>query len=138
MSKAEYHLQSQPIPEGFSIYEERLDVAGLHFRKSEAAAFVAGQARRLSLKAAPDNEHDPAAIEIHGHWEERGRERTGQLGFVPARVAQQLAAAGLGGLVLPRLLKTYGKDGFTEVMLQILGPKDRKKDYAAAATPRRG
>ena len=45
MTRADYRLP--PIPEGFQIYEERLEVAGLAHRKADAAQFARGKQKAL-------------------------------------------------------------------------------------------
>jgi hypothetical protein len=35
-----YHLGCQEIPEGFQIFEERVEVMGVKYRKEDAASFA--------------------------------------------------------------------------------------------------
>ncbi|HSS47024.1 MAG TPA: hypothetical protein VLL03_06400, partial [Burkholderiales bacterium] len=49
MSTLKYHLDEQEIPDGFQIFEERLEVAGVGFRKEDAAAFVTAKDGWLEL-----------------------------------------------------------------------------------------
>jgi hypothetical protein len=97
----------EAIPKGYQIYEDRLTPAGISFRKDDAAAFArsADGWLELELEPEPSNKHDKNAIKVI-----LGR------GFLP--------------LVRPRLINTYiGRDGYIEILFQILGPKGRKKEY---------
>ncbi|WP_242217997.1 HIRAN domain-containing protein [Shinella zoogloeoides] len=123
MPKATYHLDRQPIPEGFRIYFDRLPVAGLFARKPEAGKFCGGKDQQLRLQLDPANEHDRNAIRIYGSWKGWLAREEGHIGFVPAEEAALLAELGIADRVLPRLLKTYpGTDDYSEVLFQILGP----------------
>ncbi|MGB9875623.1 MAG: HIRAN domain-containing protein, partial [bacterium] len=73
--------------------------------------------RSLELKRDPQNPYDQNAIEVIGHWrDEKGKERSGLLGYVPkelaARLAQEapsvLLVATLETLILPRRKKSPG------------------------------
>ena len=62
MSKRKYHLDEQDIPEGFQIFEDRLEVAGVRFRKEDAAAFASAPAYQLAAISLTreDSMHLPA------------------------------------------------------------------------------
>jgi hypothetical protein len=127
-----YHLQQQPIPDGFRIFEERLEVKGVVNYRAFASSFCKGRDPSLSLKCEPTNSHDPNAIQVHGHWKGWINRHRETIGYVPREVAARLAQSGLADLVAARLLKTYaGDDGFAEVLFQIVGPADRYAEYAA-------
>lgn len=132
-----YQLDRHPIPEGFQIFEERLDVAGLQFRKEEAEAFIYRGGQRLELERDPENAHDPHAIKVFGC---NGTSYSGCrhfIGFVPKNVARAVVKKGFWGLVQPRLLKTYvSPNGFVEILFQLLGPKGRKKEYSGGQRSR--
>jgi HIRAN domain len=60
-------------------------VAGVSYRADALDDPSFDPGRRLALVAEPDNAHDPRAVAIYNE------ERTLQLGYVPARVAPELA-----------------------------------------------
>jgi hypothetical protein len=122
---AKYHLSGNPIPEGFRIYLDRLPVMGLPQRKRDAAAFCGAKGAELSLEREPSNRHDANAIKVIGSWKGWFSRKHKHLGYVPAEDAAKLVRLGLADSVRPRLMKTYlGADGFVEIEIQIIGPKD--------------
>ena len=66
MNMREYHLQDQKIPDGFQIFEDRLEVAGVSFRKSNAASFAKSGTKWLELERDHGNKHDINAIKVIG------------------------------------------------------------------------
>ncbi|MEW6227889.1 MAG: hypothetical protein AB1700_07305, partial [Bacillota bacterium] len=66
MAKKKYHLQEQEIPEGFQIFEERLEVMGVKYRKQDATTFAQGKNIWLELERELSNEHDKNAIKVMG------------------------------------------------------------------------
>jgi hypothetical protein len=133
----EYQLDRHPIPEGFQIFEERLDVAGLQFRREDAEAFIIRGDQWLELELDPGNAHDPNAIKVIGCNGTSYNTCRHFIGFVPKNVARAVVRKGFWGLVQPRLLKTYvSPNGFVEVLFQLLGPKGRKKEYSGGQRSR--
>jgi len=52
------------------------------------------------------------------------------LGYVPAEVSEQIVGSQMFDVVRPRLEHTYeSKDGFIDIIFQVLGPKERKQQY---------
>lgn len=128
--RKKYHLGDQPIPTGFRIYEERLEVLGVQRRRADALAFCHGRGQSLAFVLEPSNPHDANAIRIDGAWKGWLFSKQKHLGYVPREIAARLAEAGLAAMVQPRLLKTYaGTDGYVEIEYQIIGPADRLRDY---------
>lgn len=129
----QYHLKRQPIPAGYRIYEEAVDVAGLQYRKSAARSFCRAKEPELSFRPEPTNKHDQNAICVVGSWRGWFWNKEADLGYVPREIAARIAQAGLGAAVRPRLLKTYvGKGGFVEVEFQIMGPKEKYAGYSSS------
>ena len=132
MAKPEYHLAEQPIPAGYRLYEDRLEVAGVQFYKPYAAAFARNDGW-LEMQPEPDNPHDPHAIALIGCYKGWFLPHRGRIGHVPKEVAAQLAKTGVVTEVRPRLLKTWvGDSGYVEIMFQVIGPKDRFDAYLKA------
>ena len=130
MATRNYHLQSQPIPDGFQIYEDWVDVAGIHVRKSAAIAFAMSRAGWIELERDYVNQHDKNAIQVLGCNKGWFGTKRRLIGYLPRDVARRVVENGFWGLIRPRLLKTcVGDTDFVEVVLQILGPKGKQYEY---------
>lgn len=130
MATRSYHLQSQPIPNGFQIYEDWVDVAGIHVRRSAALAFVRSRAGWIELRRDYRNQHDKNAIQVIGCNKGWFGTKRRLIGYLPRDVARRVMENGFWGLIQPRLLKTYvGDTEFVEVVLQIIGPKGKQYKY---------
>jgi len=101
--RKKYHLGDQPIPTGFRIYEERLEVLGVQRRRADALAFCHGRGQSLAFVLEPSNPHDANAIRIDGAWKGWLFSKQKQLGYVPREIAARLAETGLAATVRPRL-----------------------------------
>lgn len=126
----EYHLKDQEIPEGFQIFEDHLEVAGVSFRKSDALMFIRSNNKWLELRREKVNKHDKNAIKIIGCSKGLFGTKRRFIGYVPKEVSSLIVNNGFWGQIQPRLSKTYiGTDGFIEIIFQILGPKGKKYEY---------
>jgi hypothetical protein len=128
MSDAQYHLRE--IQDGYQIFEERLEVAGVQYRRDEAQKFAEGKGLYLEFERDLSNQHDPNAIKIIGCRRGFFGTKKHFIGFVPSEVASSIVEGGYYERVLPRLLKTYvGDSGFVEILFQVLGPKGARLSY---------
>jgi hypothetical protein len=126
----EYHLQDQEIPDGFQIFEDRLEVAGVSFRKADATSFAKSGTKWLELERDIGNEHDKNAIKVVGCSKGFFGTERHFIGYVPKNVSKLVVTNGFWGKVQPRLLKIYvGSGGFVEILFQLLGPKGKKYEY---------
>ncbi len=128
-----YHLREpeQKIPEGFQIYDERLEVAGIQHRRDAAAQFVNQANQWLEFESEPLNSYDSNAIKILGCYQQNIEEIKLHVGYVPASVAKQITDFAADECKA-RLLKTYiGESGYVEILFQVLGPKERIQEYAS-------
>ncbi|KAB2679640.1 hypothetical protein F9K85_01595 [Brucella tritici] len=133
----QYHLNEYPIPEDFRIYRDRVPVMGVTMRKADAAAFCKGSGKQVAFERESNNRHDPNAIRIVGSWKGWFSRKEKMLGYVPAEDAAKLVRLGLADSVRPRLMKTYlGADGFVEIEIQILGPKDLYPSFNPPPPPK--
>ncbi|MDP1563581.1 MAG: hypothetical protein Q8M16_19555 [Pirellulaceae bacterium] len=129
----EYHLQDHKIPHGFQVFEDRLEVAGVSFRKADAVSFSKSKIKWLELEREIGNNHDKNAIQVYGCTKGFFGTKRRLIGYVPSVIAEQLVTNGFFGQIQPRLLKTYvGDQGFVEILFQILGPKGQKYKYSPA------
>jgi len=125
-----YHLWDQEIPEGFQIYEERLEVSGIAYRKRDAASFAKTGTGWLELVLEPGNKYDRNAIKVFGCNKGFFGTKPRFIGYVPKEVSALIMQNGYWEKIRPRLIKTYiGKGGFVEILFQILGPKGEKDKY---------
>lgn len=129
------HLKEQLIPAGFQIYERVLEVSGIAYRKEEAVAFIkesfVGTANVwIELEREENNVYDSNAIRVLGCCRGQYGPRHRFLGYVPREYARRIVERGFWGAVQPRLETTFlDNDDFTEIRFQILGPKERWKEY---------
>lgn len=131
MAEAQYHLGE--IPDGYQIFEERLEVAGVHYRRDDAKKFAEGRGLYLEFERDAGNQHDPNAIKVIGCRKGLFGINKHFIGYVPSDVALSIVEGGYYERVLPRLLKTYVSDGgFVEILFQVLGPKGARLRYKRA------
>jgi hypothetical protein len=136
MSTRKYHLDEQEIPDGFQIFEERLEVAGVSFRKEDATAFATAKEGWLEFERDLGNKYDPNAIRVIGCSKGFSGTERRFVGYVPKEVSRAVVEGGYWGQVRPRLLKTYvGDRGSVEILFQVLGPKGKKYEFRQAYTP---
>jgi hypothetical protein len=131
MSAGIYHLPE--IPDGFQIFEERLEVAGVKYQLDEARAFAAGRDLTLEFEREPENPLDKNAIKIIGRRKTVFGSKHHFIGYVPSDVAAAIVEGHFYDRVAPRLLKTYiGDSGYVEILFQVLGPKGQRLKYKKA------
>lgn len=137
--ETKYHLQGaeQEIPDGYQIFEERLDVAGIAFQKDAATAFCESKrGQRLELEADFQNKHDKNAIKIIGCAKGIFGTKRWFIGFLPKQIAKAVVEGGYWGQIKPRLLMTRtGYQGYVEVLFQLLGPKGKQYEFQRFSAP---
>ena len=130
MSSGKYHLDENEIPEGFQIFEERLEVAGVRFRKDDAAAFANATEGWLELERDPKNRHNLNAIKVIGVSKGVFGTKRYFIGYVPKVISGAIIEGRYWDKIRLRLLKTYVSDrGYVEFLFQILGPKSGKSNF---------
>jgi hypothetical protein len=130
MTTRKYHLHEQQISEGLQIYEDRLEVAGVSFRRAQAISFAKSTNVWLELERDEENEHDRNALKVIGCSTSFLGTRRRFIGYVPRDVAKRIVEGGFLEKISPRLLKTYvGESEFVEILFQILGPKGQKFQF---------
>lgn len=127
---SEYHLQDKELPEGLQIFEGRLEVAGVSFRKADATSFVKAGKKWLELEREVGNKHDKNAIKVIGCSKGFFVTKRRFIGYVPKEVSKLIVSSGFLEKIKPRLLKTHeGTGGYVEILFQVLGPKGKKYEY---------
>jgi len=131
MATKKYHLQDQEIPSGYMIFEERLEVAGIQFRKDDALSFSQNpDGCWLDFEREENNKYDKNAIKVIGCRKGFIGIKRYFVGYVPKEISKIIIEGGYWGVVKPRLLKTYiGKGEYVEILFQLLGPKEKKHEY---------
>lgn len=131
MTTSKYHLQEQEIPDGFQIFEERLEVSGVQFRKDDALVFASKtEDIWLELERDENNKYDKNAIKVIGCSKGLFGTKRYFVGYIPKEVSKLIIEGGFWGHIKPRLLKTYvGKSDYVEILFQILGPAGKKYGF---------
>lgn len=128
VSDGKYHLRE--IPDGLQIFEERLGVAGIQYRRDDARAFADGQTLFLEFERDAANQHDKNAIKVIGCRKGFFSTKRYFVGYVPSEVAANIVEGGYYEKIVPRLLRTYvGDAGFVEILFQVLGPTGQRLQY---------
>lgn len=122
-----------PIPTGYQLYEaEYIQPKGIHYRKENAIRLVDGEEVGLEFQREPDNPHGRSAIMVVGGIRQGTDIERVHIGYVPHNLAERIVLNGFADEVRPRLRKIYVSDaGFIEIEFQIIGPKNRKKEWDA-------
>jgi len=84
---------SDPIHDEYQIYERRLEVASIQYRKDEALKFTNGSHQVLELEREQNNKHDPNAIKIIGTSKGLFFTSRNMLGYVPKEVSKQIVGS---------------------------------------------
>jgi hypothetical protein len=85
MAEGKFHHPE--IPDGLQIFEERLEVAGIGYRRDEARAFASGRGLTLAFDREPENQQDRNAIKIIGQRKTLFGSKRYFIGYVPRHVA---------------------------------------------------
>lgn len=129
-SPSEYHLKELKIPVGYQIYYDNVDVSGVCFRRESAVKFINQTTKWVEFESEPLNKYDSNAIKILGCYQLDNEHVTKlHVGYVPANIAKKINNFSISEC-MPRLLKTYiGRDDYAEIMIQILGPKAKIREF---------
>ncbi len=122
-----------PIPDGYQIFEKRLEVVGIQHRKKAAQRFAKGHKQSLKFKPEPSNKYDPNAIRVIGVWKDSsGQKRTAHIGYLNKDLARVLTKSSYVQNVLPRLETIFQGEhnrSWIGVDFQLLGPKGELQKY---------
>jgi hypothetical protein len=101
-------------------------VAGITFRKEDAAPFIRSGSGTLEFEREPNNPKDKNAIKVIGVTTTTKY----FVGYVPKEISKRIIKTGLFDKVKPRLDRTYhGAGGFLEIRFQIIGLRENKYKY---------
>ena len=95
MVTKKYHLQEQSIPDGFEIFEDTLEVAGIQFRKNDAIAFAEKSDEGwLEFERDQNNQYDKNAIKLIGCHKSMFGESRRFIGYVLKEISQLIIEGG--------------------------------------------
>lgn len=124
MSRVNNFIEKNPIPKGYKIWRDRLQVAGIQFRKSDALWLAGRKEAWIELQPDRRNKHDSNALKVFGCAKGLFGVKRRFVGFVPAETALEVAENGTLEELVPRLTRAYvGSNGYTEIWFQLLEPK---------------
>ena len=127
------------IPNGYQIFEDRLEVAGISHRLANALPFARSKKKWIEFQQEPDNKHDKNAIKVIGCTKSLFGTKKRFLGYIPKEVSKKVVENGYFQKVIPRLADTFiGDGGYIGVYFQILGPKGEKYYYDPPKTEEGG
>lgn len=116
-----------PIPVGYEIYYENLEIQGIQDRQTIVWQFIQGSNHLLDWEQEPSNPQDPHAIKIFGVSEQIFSTKREMLGYVPSDVAKEIVTSGLWPFLQLRLDSiSVANQGFIAIRFQILGPIRKK------------
>ncbi|MDT3777739.1 hypothetical protein PJI16_09250 [Nitrospira sp. MA-1] len=112
-----------PIPVGYEVYYENLEIQGIQDRQTIVWQFIQGSNHLLDWEQEPSNPQDPHAIKIFGVSEQIFSTKRDMLGYVPGDVAKQIVTGGIWPFLQLRLdYISVANQGFIAIRFQILGP----------------
>ncbi len=116
-----------PIPDGYRILENEVEVAGINYRTANALAFAKRRQQRIELERDPSNPHDPNAIKVIGVCKGWFFWRRYHIGYLPRDTAARIVSEGIR--VEPRLRNIwaggYVRDAI-HIRLDLVAPKPEK------------
>jgi hypothetical protein len=122
-------LKLMAIPKGMKIYDG-VGIAGVNNYAADAITFVNSKSKYLEFAREPNNKFDENAIAVIGYSKGLLFSKRRVIGYVPKEVAKIIVDLGLDSQVIPRLERIYvGQKGYIDIEFQILGPKERQKEY---------
>ena len=123
-------------PEGLQIYESYIEPAGAYWEYPNVLKFIQGGKNLcLELEREPKNKHDPNAIKIIGVVRGWIFAKRYHIGYIGREIAKKLVAGRFWPNVTANLRRvTLNDEGYVHVNFDLLGPKGRKKEYAALKT----
>ncbi|MDD5090831.1 MAG: hypothetical protein PHQ23_07915 [Candidatus Wallbacteria bacterium] len=137
--------QADHLPEGFSVFEDLIGVAGIKQHIEDARAFSRSASPWLEMERDQDSGHNASRIKIHG-CSRRFLFRCKRLiGYVPEQIARPICEGGFFEELQIRLvrIRVSGR-GAVHVLFRIIGPKTlwpnfrELSDRMAGIKPRRG
>ena len=114
-----------PIPKGYRIFFDEMEVAGVSFRKSDVVKAFLGKQVALAIEAEPRNKFDKNALKVIAFKKGFFRKKKLHLGYIPKEIASVIAERDLNHDLLPRPKELWvGDRGGMKIVIDILGLKD--------------
>ena len=122
MSETKYF--KQPLPRGWRLLTDEMEVAGVQHRLDDALSLLKGNQLSFDFEADPGNEHDANAIKVIGKKHGLMGVKRFHIGFVPREVAEliaeQVPTTKAVDMISPRLTKVwFGDQGVLKIFFDI-------------------
>ena len=116
-----------PIPKGYRIFFQEMEISGVGYRKSEVAKAFSGNQVSLGIEHEPKNKHDSNALKVIAFKKGWFGTKKLHIGYVPKNVAKTIISKNLNNNLLPRPKEIWvGDKGGIKINIEILG---LKSDY---------
>lgn len=113
-----------PIPTGYRIFFEEMEISGVSFRKSEAIKAFSGKQVSLAIEPEPDNKKDQNALKVVALKKGFFSTKKLHIGYVPKAIAKIITTKNLNNELLPRPKEFWiGDKGGIKISIDILGLK---------------
>ncbi len=121
MTGAINHIGNNPIPTGYRVWKDRLEVAGVSHRKRDAVWLASRPKAWIEFEREPRNKFDPNAIRVYGCAKGLFGAKRKFIGYVLAEVSAEIAEHDAWSEIQPRLTRTFtGDNGYVEIKFQVL------------------
>lgn len=121
MTGAINDIGNNPIPKGYRIWKDRLEVAGLSHRKRDAAWLASRPKAWIEIEREPRNKFDSNAIRVYGCAKGLLGIKRKFIGYVPAEVSAEISEKDAWSEIEPRLTRTFtGDNGYLEIKFPVL------------------
>lgn len=116
-----------PIPKGYRIYFDRIEVSGTYFKKENIIDAFSNNKIEISFEEEPTNQYDKNALKI---IITNSTNKKFHIGYVPKEVAKLISKSKMINCILPRL-KYINYKNIDNVIVEfdILGLKSEYSKY---------
>jgi hypothetical protein len=119
-----------PIPDGWKIFADGCEVAGVQHHIRNANKFARGRSQDLRFEREPNNRHDPNAIKVMGVYRGWLFNHEVHIGYIPADLVEIIVGLPEYPPLLPRLKCIWVGGYFKRVIIvnfDILIPRVPKE-----------
>ena len=120
-----------PIPKGYQIFFNEMEVSGVGFRRKNATKALSGRSVDLAIEPEPSNKYDSNALKVIAFkkvWFFFQRKLL--IGYIPKEIAAEISRKKIANDILPRLKYVWiGDSGVIKIYIDILGKKYLYKGF---------
>lgn len=114
-----------PVPNGYRIYFQAFNLAGVGFRKDDAIKAFSGSMVELAIEPEPTNKKDENALRVIALKKGWFRTKKLHIGYVPKKLSAFIAKENVSLNLLPRPKSMWvGDEGGIRIEIDLLGPKE--------------